>query len=245
MVIQADLHTHTLASTHAFSTITENAVVAAKMGLAAMALTDHAPLMDDAPHHWHHENYVILPRFMDGVRLLFGIEADIMNSEGKVDIPAKEMKKLDWIIASVHVSVYTPKNSEEHMAAYLNVIKNQPYVDVLGHISVGSPEFGIQLDPEKIVKSCSEFNKIIEINENHISRHKTDVELMIEMLKYCKKYGVQVCVNSDAHHCSLIGKFPVSLQLLEDFPEELVINSDIEKVLGRIKSKNLPRGIDE
>ena len=41
MEIIADLHTHTLASTHAFNTVTEMARAAYEMGHKAIAITDH------------------------------------------------------------------------------------------------------------------------------------------------------------------------------------------------------------
>ena len=48
--IIADLHTHTLASSHAFNTVTEMARAAREMGYRALAITDHAPAMPDSPH---------------------------------------------------------------------------------------------------------------------------------------------------------------------------------------------------
>ena len=50
--IIADLHTHTLASTHAYSTVQEMAVSAREKGLFALALTDHARTMPGAPGPW-------------------------------------------------------------------------------------------------------------------------------------------------------------------------------------------------
>ena len=47
--IIADLHTHTIASTHAYSTVTEMVQAAAAKGLYALAITDHARTMPGAP----------------------------------------------------------------------------------------------------------------------------------------------------------------------------------------------------
>lgn len=41
MHLQGDMHTHTIASTHAYSTITENCQWAAKYGMKGIAMTDH------------------------------------------------------------------------------------------------------------------------------------------------------------------------------------------------------------
>ena len=43
MKILLDTHTHTLASTHAYSTVLEMAKYASEAGMEAIAITDHAP----------------------------------------------------------------------------------------------------------------------------------------------------------------------------------------------------------
>lgn len=53
MKFVADMHTHTLASDHAYSTISENAASAAKAGLSYLGMTDHCINMEDSPHIWH------------------------------------------------------------------------------------------------------------------------------------------------------------------------------------------------
>lgn len=50
MHLQGDMHTHTIASTHAYSTITENCQWAEKYGMKGIAMTDHAMNMPDSPH---------------------------------------------------------------------------------------------------------------------------------------------------------------------------------------------------
>mgnify|MGYP003079434570 FL=1 len=50
MQMIADLHTHTLCATHAFQTLNEMAAAAKDCGYKALAITDHAPAMPDAPH---------------------------------------------------------------------------------------------------------------------------------------------------------------------------------------------------
>ena len=58
MHLQGDMHTHTIASTHAYSTITENCEWAAKYGMKGIAMTDHAMNMPDSPHIWHFVIYI-------------------------------------------------------------------------------------------------------------------------------------------------------------------------------------------
>ena len=46
-----DIHTHAVASGHAYSTVDENLRWAAEQGLQLVALTDHAPAMKDSTCH--------------------------------------------------------------------------------------------------------------------------------------------------------------------------------------------------
>lgn len=57
-----DLHMHTVASTHAYSTLHDYIAEAKRKGIKLFAITDHGPDMADAPHYWHFVNMRIWPR---------------------------------------------------------------------------------------------------------------------------------------------------------------------------------------
>ncbi|MGI6120647.1 MAG: PHP domain-containing protein, partial [Desulfosporosinus sp.] len=85
MDIKVDLHTHTVASGHAYSTISENAQAALRKGIKLLGMTDHGPSMPGTPHLYHFGNLSILPEELYGVRILPGVEANITNHEGELD----------------------------------------------------------------------------------------------------------------------------------------------------------------
>lgn len=234
MKLQADLHTHTIASTHAYSTITENCEWAAKYGLKAIAMTDHAMSMPDSPHIWHFENLGIIPRKISGVTVLKGIEANIINTEGELDVDNKLLNSLEWVVASMHSQVIKPDTEESITQAYLNVCRN-PHVDVIGHCT--SDQF--YFDYETAVKSFKEYEKLIEINESSIINKKGSRKNCYELLKLCKKYDVPVVVDSDSHFCQNIGQTPNAVKIIEelDFPEKLIINTDWDKLRDFIINK--------
>ena len=89
MKYQVDTHTHTVASTHAYSTIHDYLPIARAKGIKLFATTDHGPDMADAPHFWHFVNLHVLPRVVDGVGILRGIEANIKNIDGEIDFPER------------------------------------------------------------------------------------------------------------------------------------------------------------
>lgn len=238
MKIYGDMHTHTIASTHAYSTIYENCKLASQYGLKGIAMTDHAMGMPDSPHEWHFLNMKCLPRKIFGVTVLRGMETNIMNDDGELDVDDDLLSTMEWVVSSMHHDCYKPTNAQNHTQAYINVCKN-PYVDVIGHSA--SDEF--IYDYEKGLRAVKEYGKLLEINESSIINKASVRKNYPEIIRICKKLEVPVVVDSDSHYCENIGQVPNAIKLLEeqDFPEKLILNSDWEKVREYVlkKRKNL------
>lgn len=82
MNIELDTHTHTLASGHAYSTITEMIDAAVDKGLKLLAITEHAPAMPGSCKDFYFYNLKILPRFQKGLEIMFGVELNVMDYGG-------------------------------------------------------------------------------------------------------------------------------------------------------------------
>ena len=111
MKIKVDLHTHTMVSHHAYSTVTENAVAASENGMEAIAITDHAPAIPDGAHQWHFECLGLIDRKVNGVVILRGAECSYTNVDGELDLPENTIKKMEVLIASFHTPVFFPATS--------------------------------------------------------------------------------------------------------------------------------------
>lgn len=235
MLIEADLHCHSIASSHAYSTVKEMAEAAAEKGVKAFALTDHAPSMPDAPHIWHFHNLHVLPEKICGVRVLKGVEANITSFDGNIDMTDFDLKDIEWVVASCHIPVIKPGSVEENTNAYIKLIKNNRAVDAIGHCTTRN----YPVDFEKIAGVCKEYNRFIEINESSLTYKPGSRENAFELLKICKKMETNIVVNTDAHYCSLIGKTTVSEELIKavEFPEKLIFNTDAERVIEYISGK--------
>lgn len=234
MLIEADTHMHTVASTHAYSTVLEMASEAQRKGLKAIALTDHTPASQDGPHLWHFHNlHKALPRELLGVKIIFGAEASIINIDGQIDFPDNECKSLDWIIASVHGNPIENGTVSDYTKLYLNAAEN-PYVDVIGHPAT----VRIPFDYEKCIRKFKEYGKLVEINESMIL-WKNGAENYKKIITVCKKLEAQVVVNTDAHFCGLVGDVALSEKMLDElnFPKELVLNSNWDKLKDFINNK--------
>lgn len=235
MKLIADLHTHTSYSAHALNTISEMINEAVRLGLKAIAITDHGPSMPDSGHIWYFGNGEDLPDIIDGTLVLFGGEIDVMNVQGDMDLPASYMEKLDWVIASLHKRFVRALSYEEATQLWLNVAQN-PYVDMIGHCEQTGHEF----DVDRVIPAFAANNKVVEFNGNSAVARPGGEENMLKIALACKRYGCKVAVNSDAHSIYSIGKIHGVMEMLEniEFPQELVINSSYERLVAELKLHN-------
>lgn len=232
--IETDTHCHTVASTHAYSTVLEMAQYAAKAGLRAIAITDHGPAIPDGAHEWHFANLRCLPPYIEGVRVLHGAEANILNTDGEIDLNERYQKELDWIIASFHEPVAGKLTPEQCTKAYLAVAEN-PYIDVIGHSGTESYKY----DYEKVIPVFGKKGKLVEINSHSFSARDGANDNCRNIALICKKNRAPIVVNSDSHICFAVGDNKAALEMLEsiDFPEELIVNRTIKTLAEFIKNK--------
>ena len=168
MQMIADLHTHTLCATHAFQTLNEMAAAAKDCGYKALAITDHAPAMPDAPHIWHFENLTALPRTID--------ECGLCSMGPR---PTWWTPKASWtcrrrILAVIRIgwcaSIHSPcvpglLTRKEANRIWLAVAEN-PYVDCIGH----SEQENYRYDYDLVTKAFAANHKVVELNGNSVQR---------------------------------------------------------------------------
>ncbi len=238
MKFMADTHTHTIASTHAYSTLLENIHQAAQVGLECLGMTDHAPAQPDSPHLWHFVNLTAIPPVVEGVRILKGVECNILDETGRVDLEPEVLRQLEWRIASIHAPCYKQGATvQDNTNAYLGICEN-PCIDVIGHSGRGS----FRYDYQKLIPLFGERGKLVEINESTL-KSSSSRKNCTEIATLCKKYRVPVIVDSDAHFALSIGRFSAAMEMLEeiDFPEELVINADSDRFWDYLAQKGIEK----
>lgn len=219
-----DMHSHTIASGHAYSTITEMAKAASEKGLQLLGITEHAPMMPGSCKRIYFQNLRVIPREQFGVRLLFGVELNIMDYRGTVDLEDEVLKKTDIRIASLHGPCIKPGTIEENTCAIIGAMKNK-YVDIIGH-----PDDSVYpLDYELIVKAARRYCTILEVNNSSLhpkSSRQNARENLICMLRLCEEYRVPIIMDSDSHIDADVGNHKFSEPLLQElsFPEELILN---------------------
>lgn len=236
MEIIADTHVHTIMSGHAHSTLLENFNVAKQKNHKFLFVTDHSGELSMCPDKVAYFLCLnsTLPDIYEGVRIVRGCEASIINTEAEIDFPDSFAKNSQWVIASLHEYMFKPVGYDETTKIWLKIAEN-PYVDVIGHCGEKLWRF----DFEKCIKKFKEYNKIVEINASSIRNGKIDKNDAMEIARLCKKYDVSVVVSSDAHFAPQIGNVKESIEILEsvDFPEKLILNSDFAKMNNYLNNR--------
>lgn len=231
-----DLHAHTIVSGHAYSTIEEYAAKAAKKGLKLIGITDHAPSMPGSTHMFYFHNLRVIPTRIDGVEIFKGIEANIIGRDGSIDVDNNTLEQLDIVIASLHPPCIDFGTVEENTNTLINVMKNNKNINIIGH----PDDARYPLNYESVVKAAKEYRVLLEVNNSSLNpkgfRQKAKENITL-MLKECMKQKVPIVINSDAHISFDIGNFEYAKSLIQEikFPEELIINSSIEKVKKFLK----------
>ncbi|MBE6071938.1 MAG: phosphatase [Clostridium butyricum] len=225
-----DLHTHTISSGHAFSTLKENIEEARNKGLEVLGTSDHFIEMPGTAHLSFFGNYKVIKEEIMGVRILKGVEANIVNYNGEVDLTSGIYSSLDYIIASLHPPCIKPGTIEENTNAILNAMKN-PYIKIIGHPDDGR----FPLDYKRLIEGAKKTNTVLELNNSslHPKAFRLNAyENLKVMLELCAENEVNIILGSDSHIYYDIGEFKKAYDLLKElnFPKELVINFDLERL---------------
>jgi putative hydrolase len=265
-----DVHTHTIFSRHAYSTIEENVRAAAELRVELLGSTDHFSCMlyperdgaFDVRDFQYLYNLSAWPRVWCGVRLLRGVEADIVDLDGHLfgwDSPITEeinghplaapttlkdrvFGKIDYAIASIHDDSFADGASlAQTTACYVHALED-PKVLILGHTG----RSGVPFDVDEVLSVAKEKGKLIEINEATLARHPQAVGQCQRIAERCAEMGVMVSTGTDAHISQSVGRVDHVRQMLEriHFPQKLVATRDAQTFLGVLeRAVGKPKGM--
>ncbi len=195
--LRGDVHMHTTASDGKDDL--EGMVAAARdAGLEYIAITDHSKQLamanglDEARALAHAARIRALDARIDGIRVLAGIECDIL-ADGSLDLSDDCLAKLDIVVASVHTAM---RQDEEEMTARLIKAIEHPLVDIVGHPTGRKL---LQREParvniEQVVAAAARQGVALEINCQIPRLDLSDVNARL-----ARERGVKLVISSDAH----------------------------------------------
>lgn len=252
MILSSDYHTHTVYS-HGKGQIIDNALVAKEKGLKEIGISDHGfshPAFGLTKKKLPKMRYECdLATKETGVKVLLGIESNIIGTDGTVDLKPKLYDEFDIFLAGIHkfvmykfgtaFSLFVPNffNSTFHKnnvseslrktntKTFINVIKNNP-VDVITHLN-----FCCYANAVEVAKAAADYGTYIELNSK--KTHLTDEELY-----QVAKTGVNFVISSDAHTPDRVGEISLVEQLLTrvSVPESQLANANGKLPTMRFKS---------
>jgi putative hydrolase len=206
MRMLGDFHVHTVFSGHAFSTLQEVIAAAQERELKYLAITDHGPARPDGPKldYFKNLNRQDTLRQLPGIHVLVGVEANIINPWGDLDMPDKLLHELDIVIAGFHNSTgYGGSSVSENTGALIKAMERNR-MTVVAHI--GDPRFPYPVDLEESIAAAVENGVLVELNQSALYTWRTENVTHYErVLELLKKYRPPLLMSSDSHISYTVG----------------------------------------
>ncbi|MBU0672144.1 MAG: phosphatase [Candidatus Margulisbacteria bacterium] len=229
MKLAADLHVHTVSSGHAYSTVEEYVAQAKKVGLKGIAITDHGPAMPGAPHAYHFQNLGMIPAKMNGVRIYRGIEANVVDAEGRTDLPDEWLTRFEIVFVAMHpLCGYDNQGEEKNTEVLFRAIEKNPQINLIAH--PGNPKYPINV--KETVALAKEKGVILEINNSSSTSRAGSWDKCLAFAKEIKRQDAKVVLTTDSHISTMLGVFDKALKLIKEagLTEKHVVNTSLAKI---------------
>ncbi len=220
-MIEIDLHAHTLMSQCGIHSHIEMLTAARDRGMAGLAITDHGPALGG-----RHPGpvYERLKAPVDGIRFFKGIEANVTDENGSLDVPPWMLPHLDIVLLGLHVRFERRRGGSDWTEPLINAMRQNPWVDIITH----PVDENFPLDLEKLAAAATDSGIVLELNNSKILYRRATVKAVRRFLDICRDTGCRIAVCSDAHTVEEVGDDRSVRPLLEDagIPEAQVINAN-------------------
>ncbi|MBE5741571.1 MAG: PHP domain-containing protein [Clostridiales bacterium] len=242
MALLGDYHTHTKYSrgNHAKGTIEDNVRAAYDKGLRQIAISDHGfnqklygVRRNDIPKVKEEINDA-MERYP--IEVLLGVEANLISSQGDIDIIPEDYDNLDIVLCGFHRFVRSTskreqfsfilknimceifhhtskKQREKNTNAYINAMRKYD-IDIITHLN-----HACKVDVEKVARVAKETDTLIELNGKRLGM--SDAEIM-----KCYELGCKFVIDSDAHSPQRVGECHLGLEaaLRLRIPDSAIVN---------------------
>ncbi|MDC7226316.1 MAG: PHP domain-containing protein [Spirochaetales bacterium] len=235
-MFETDFHAHSLFSSCGLHSIIEMLTKARDSGIKAQAITDHGPYLGRKTSSTFFER---LDNPVDGIILLKGIECNVVDEDGTIDVIEKFMKWYDLVLLGFHNFKAKGAEPEYYSRLMAKAITKNPCVDIIVHPNVP----GYRLDFGMIADIAAESGTAIEFNNAKTRLGRSSAEETIELIETCKASGCYVAVNTDAHALNEVADHGAIEELLKDtgFPMDMVVNRTYESAMNWIESRKARR----
>jgi putative hydrolase len=221
--LEEDFHVHSAFSDDAESTVAQNVRAAAERGLRTICVADHVR-RDTA---WVPELAAAVAAFRGrpGPRVLAGVEAKILDADGRLDLPGR-LDGIDLVLiadhqfpgdhgpvhpdrvrAAIDGGELAPGEAIERLcAATLRALEATGRDRVVAHLFSLLPKIGLDeaMVPRPLLAGlaagAARAGAMVEVNEKWSCPSPRTVEAMV-------RAGARVVAGSDSHHCRDVGVY--------------------------------------
>lgn len=220
---KTDLHTHTCASGHGTKdSITDLAREASRRGMELLGISDHGPASAGSAGLSYFRSLFLCQKSRFGIALRYGAEANILDSQGNLDIPDDILEKLDYCIISMHRPIYVSGSAAENTKAYIRAMRH-PKVKIIGHCD----DSRFPVDYPELVRAALSLGVLPELNNVSLlpdSYRSNCRENAVLLLRACETLSCPILLSSDSHGREHVGDMTEALKLTAEirFPESLL-----------------------
>lgn len=235
-MFETDLHAHSLFSSCGLHSIVEMLTAAKKKGLRAQAITDHGPFLGRKTSSTFFER---LHNPVDGIELLKGMECNVMDENGSIDIVQKFMEWHDVVLLGFHNFVERDAEPVYYSRVMTEAIRKNPCVDIIVHPN--APHY--TMDFKMIAETAAEYGLAVELNNAKTMLGRSAEAQTVELIEACIEAGCTVAVDTDAHALNEVGNTEVMEALIKKhgFPYEKIVNRNYESAAKWIAQRKAIR----
>lgn len=237
MQILADYHTHTIYS-HGKGTIEDNVKQAILKGIKTIGISDHSykhltfGVKIKDIYKMREEIDKLNEKYKD-INILLGMECNILDDNGNIDLNDEISGLLDYVMAGYHFgSIPTSVRSMlNHCNNYIRKGESAKEYNTKGIINaMKNNDIFIITHPgdkgdvyiEEIAKVAKETNTRLEINSSHGF-------LNADQIRRIKSIGNKFIIGSDAHKPENVGNFELAMKIIKESNLDLSLVENIIK----------------
>ncbi|MBD3420756.1 MAG: PHP domain-containing protein [Chitinivibrionales bacterium] len=235
-MLEVDLHAHSHFSLCGNHSVLEMLQRAGDNGMLGLAITDHGPALNGRL------NSTFFDRLHDpipGIRLLKGVEANILDKKANTDFPGKFLPFCDIVLAGIHEQCLSGVAEREYTDLLIKTMNVNPYVDIITH----PDNYGQYIDYQKLAAAARDRGVALELNNSKTALKRLPAERTRALITACKETGCRMVVCSDAHAVNEVGDDRAVAPLLQqaEFPEELLITAHAQSVFDFIRERRVSK----
>lgn len=230
-MIEADFHNHTLFSACGLHTHLEMINRAEQVGLSVFGITDHGRAIGGRTPS------TFIDRFQyssDNFRLLKGVEANVLNEKGEIDLPPRA-NFLDIVLLGYHANTEKNRGIKYYTDTLIKAMERNSSIDILTHINNAT----YQVDFKSIAEAAKELGVLIEFNNSKVRYQRIPNERTIKLIEACQENGNFVAVNSDSHTVTEVGDVSAVWSLIEEvgFNQNFIVNRYAKDAIKFVESR--------